>query len=46
MDSQMTDRRRNCPTMTWVEVADAAGGTHLEAHWSTPAHAVGTPQAA
>ncbi|MEO5854058.1 MAG: hypothetical protein ABIQ15_16235 [Nocardioides sp.] len=46
MDSQMTDHRRSAPTMTWVEVADGAGGTRLEAHWSTPAHAVGTPQAA
>lgn len=37
----------NRPTMTWVEVEDADGRTHLEARWSVPTHTpAATTQAA
>ena len=46
MDSQMTERHSPRPRMTWVEVADAHGGTHLEARWSTAAPASSASHAA
>lgn len=46
MDSQMTDHHADRPAMTWVEVTDATGRTHLEARWSAPGHAISTPHAA
>ncbi|WP_299053427.1 hypothetical protein [uncultured Nocardioides sp.] len=36
----------NRPVMQWIEVADARGGTRLEARWFVPAEVVPVAQVA
>ena len=46
MDSQVTNRREERPTMSWVAVPDPTGRVRLEARWSAPEGAASRPHAA